>query len=264
MSTSPALDRASQYGDGLFTTTVVKSGEITLWEFHRQRLLSDSQRLMINIDCDQLQDDAFKQAQALANGVLKIHLSAGFGGRGYQRDETALARVTFSRHHIPSHYESWRTSGIEVDVSPVKLGLQPLLAGIKHLNRLEQVLVKQHMNFDDALVTSIDGFVIEASASNVFWYKNGTWYTPAIEQCGVEGVFRNYLIATLRAEGTSVEVSNYRLDDLLCADGLFVCNALMKIVPVTVVHHQRQTFEFDIQPVRQLQQHIMDKVADFL
>ncbi|MBU3022723.1 aminodeoxychorismate lyase [Aestuariibacter sp. A3R04] len=259
MSSSPPLDRALQYGDGLFTTAVVQNGAIALWDFHKQRLLSDSHRLMIDINGEKLEVEAFQQAKALKNGVLKIHLSAGTGGRGYQRAEDTVPTVTYSYHQIPSHYAGWRKNGIEISVSPVQLGVQPLLAGIKHLNRLEQVLVKQQLTFDDAIVTSIDGYVIEASASNVFWYANGTWYTPALTKCGVEGVFRRFITAYFETKGQAAEVGNYFLSDVFVADALFLCNALMEIVPVRSLHHDGRVYNFDIQPVRHLQQQLANR-----
>jgi 4-amino-4-deoxychorismate lyase len=120
-----------------------------------------------------------------------------------------------------------------------------LLAGLKHNNRLEQVLMKQalvHSDYHDALVCDADDHVIETSMANVFWHLDNIWYTPELEQCGVEGVARKALLSIMQEQGIMLREVKIPLAELTHLDEMFVCNSLQKIIPVThVVGAQGQT-----------------------
>jgi len=128
------------------------------------------------------------------------------------------------------HYHSLRETGISLAISPIKLSLQPHLAGLKTLNRLEQVLIKnalQAEQSDDALVLDYNNNVIETSAANIFAIKNNKVISPRLDECGIKGVFLQFLCDKLAIEFKTISV-----DELTQADAVFVCNSLMKIVPV--------------------------------
>lgn len=249
-------DRAFHYGDGLFTTMLVEQGRVSLWRYHQARLIHDSNRLGLVLDIDALTGQVAGASCELGNGVLKLHISSGVGGRGYARPEQPDIQYRLSAHPVPAHYESWRTSGITAEVSPVKLGLQPLLAGVKHLNRLEQVLIKRQMRCDDAIVCDIHNHLIEGSASNLFWMTDGQWHTPALDQCGVAGVYRAFILDMLSAAGTPAVTGHFDVASLEHASAVFLCNTLMGIVPVTVVENKSTVTRFDINPVSDLQKSI--------
>jgi 4-amino-4-deoxychorismate lyase len=142
-------------------------------------------------------------------------------------------------------------------MSNVKLAHQPLLAGLKHLNRLEQVLVKQDLqarDCDDVLVADYQDNLIEASAANFFWMnESSTWCTPVLDQCGIAGVFRQHLIDHITASGQKVTEKPCRIEDLLAAKALFICNSLMQVVPVTELLVKGQTIAIADTPVIALQ-----------
>jgi 4-amino-4-deoxychorismate lyase len=176
--------------------------------------------------------------------VVKILISRGQGGRGYSPVGCHHPSYIITHHAMPNLYENWQESGIQLSVSSITLAKQPLLAGIKHLNRLEQVLIKHELsttNFDDVLVCDTDGAVIETSVGNVFWKKSNQWFTPNLSHSGVEGVMRNQLIALLTENGIDVQIVQQSLDDLDKLEDMFICNSLMKIVPVSHIYRP----EFD-------------------
>ena len=124
----------------------------------------------------------------------------------------------------PQHYDCWRKQGISLALSPVRLGRNPLLAGIKHLNRLEQVLIRSHLESE--------GWVTECCAANLFWRKDNVVYTPRLDQAGVNGIMRQFCIRKLAQSSFQVVETNAREEALRHADEVVVCNALMPIVPV--------------------------------
>ncbi|MBU2976718.1 aminodeoxychorismate lyase [Alteromonas sp. C1M14] len=255
-------DRAFQYGDGLFTTLAVKYGKPQLWHWHKLRLQDDSRRLLLSLDIDTLQEEVFSQAKLLDTGVIKIHVSAGAGGRGYLRPSKPVPQVTLTTHEVPPFYSQWQQTGIDVDFSPVKLGHQPLLAGIKHLNRLEQVLIKQHIVNDDAIVCDMHDNLIEGSASNLFWYADGAWHTPLLTQCGVNGVFRAFLLTVFAQLNLPVCEAVYPRKKLLNADSVFLCNSLMQIVPIKTLFDASGNCTFSLERIKELQQKVATRLLD--
>lgn len=261
MSEFSLNDRVANYGDGLFTTMAVSHGRVALFERHRKRLLHDALHLGIMLDNDTLVDAIRRHAKSVEQGTLKLLISAGEGGRGYARG-SGQPSLHFSVHALPAHYAQWREQGISVAVSPVRLARQPLLAGLKHVNRLEQVLIKQQMvtqQVDDVLVTDTAGNMIEASAANVFWCENGRWVTPDVSQCGVAGVMRSFVTERLAVQQCPVSVTEQPIPAVQQIEAMFITNALMQIVPVRNFqpdNHVHTQVGLSIEPVKQIAQQL--------
>ncbi|WP_318484658.1 aminodeoxychorismate lyase [Photobacterium leiognathi] len=241
-------DRATQYGDGCFTTIGVKQGKLLLWPFHLERLQTTLKRLGITEpDWEQVFLQANQLAQSFTErGGVKILISRGSGGRGYSPVGCCDTQVIFSSFSWPVHYQQWQQEGITLGVCQQQIGYSPMLAGMKHLNRLEQVLLKQEVEQNqwlDAVVLNTNQHVVETTASNLFWRKGNVVYTPDLSGSGVEGVMRRHIIELLSTLPYSLEFGDYSLADLLCADEVFITNALMELVPVNTIsttHFQEQ------------------------
>lgn len=239
-----ASDRIVQYGDGCFTTMAVSGGEAELFSGHIQRLQLSCEKLFIPFDEWQSLQSKIKQiAQGVGNGGIKVIISRGKGGRGYSPQGAGEALCYLSTFSAPEHYQSWRKNGISLSLSPVTLAKQPLLAGIKHLNRLEQVLVKYHMqdsNSDDVIVCDTDGIMIETSAGNLIWEHDQQWFTPDLSQSGVAGVMCNAMMAFLQANNQIVQQIRVKPEALFSAQQLYICNSLMGVVPVISLSHEER------------------------
>jgi 4-amino-4-deoxychorismate lyase len=249
-------DRALNYGDGVFTTMCVSHGKVELLSFHLARLNHDAKALAISLDMAALIQAIDEYVSSLTASlehpnikkVMKIHVSSGEGGRGYARDSQAPAIVRFSTHVYPAHYSDLAASGLTLINAKTPLAIQPLLGGIKHMNRLEQVLVKREIiaaNADDALVFDTQGRVIEASAGNVFFQTDSGWHTPKVNNCGVNGVVRQCILSMLQPSSSKgsdisdnalvVHEGEYTLADVANAKALVITNALMGVIPVNNV-----------------------------
>ncbi|WP_018981478.1 aminodeoxychorismate lyase [Salinimonas chungwhensis] len=263
MQTFPLNDRAANYGDAVFTTMSVVNGQVALFNRHVERLRRDASKLGVKLDTCQLSRAVSEQARVLSSGTLKLLISAGQGGRGYARDKQSQPCLYFSHHPVPLFYDNWRTTGISLALSSVKLSRQPLLAGLKHCNRLEQVLIKQTIPdyADDVLVCDQCDNIIEASAANLFWLKNDRWCTPSLAYCGVAGVMREFLLSFLQDQGHKVECGNFSLKEAEQASAMLISNALMQIVPVHTLH-VRQKISLPIGPVKTLQDEIKTAYQD--
>lgn len=234
----PLTDRSWQYGDGCFTTIAVQDGELVDWERHWQRLVSCQQKLGLGTVSAKTLFNDWKQLQQqcatheLSEAVLKIVLTRGDGGRGYQEPDSPVTRRVLMLSAFPKHYSRMREQGIIVGTAQLQLAQQPALAGLKTLNRLEQVLLKrelrQHTEVDDLVVTDTAGHVIETTVANLFWRQGRTWYTPDLSAAGIAGVAREQILAN----NPHIQIGHYPLSELSRADEMVVTNSLLGLVPV--------------------------------
>lgn len=230
-----AFDRGLYYGHGLFETLRVCRGEIPLWSLHRARLLADAERLGLTVSSElleQYRDQLLLAAAAPADGVMKIIITAGEGGRGYAAPDKLVTSYLLQWFPLPEN-NNYAASGIQLWVSEQRLADSPSLAGIKHLNRLEQVLARAEQaveSYPEGLMLDNNGNVIEAIASNLFCYREGVWFTPVLNRCGVAGVMREYLLAN-----HVVEQCDIILAELTSMDEIFICNSVKGICPVIAI-----------------------------
>ena len=233
------LDRGLHYGDGVFETLAVRAGGVPLWSYHRARLLRDTARLGITgLDIDSLQREVFELAHDCAQAVVKVIVTRGEGGRGYRPAPAAARRaptrivLRYPWPDYPSHYEE----GVVVRVCDTRLSINPALAGIKHLNRLEQVMARSEWydpEIAEGLMCDQAGQVVEATQANVFLVYKEELLTPDVSESGVAGVMRGLLIEHAQAwSGVPVRETVLRLEDIQYADEVFLCNAVIGIWPV--------------------------------
>lgn len=224
-----ARDRSFNYGDGIFTTMQVRDGSIQLWPLHLQRLQRSAEQLGFGvIDWLRVQQQV-QAAITAAEQVIKLLVSRGEGGRGYAPAEAGAPGIYISASPMPD-YRLAQQQGISLAIATLQLAVQPLLAGLKHNNRLEQVLLKQELastDADDLLVLDQQGFITEVSAANVFLHRDGNWHTPELQRAGVAGVMRQHIL-----QQANIAQVNWGITELASVDAIFICNALMGIVPV--------------------------------
>ena len=230
-------DRGLNYGDGFFTTAKIVNGQVEYWHHHKARLAECAERLAFpELDFSPLEQHIHNQVKQKQTGVLKILVTRGEGGRGYNLPSECNLTIIVSVLEYPANYNALAEQGVSLEISPIKLAAQPLLAGLKTLNRLEQVLIKKAMqtqNCDDVLVLDYNNQVIEASAANIFAIKHGKVFTPKLNECGIKGVYLQALCDKL-----TVEFKHITVNDLTKADAVFVCNSLMHAVPVNRIEQQ--------------------------
>ncbi|MDD2892833.1 MAG: aminodeoxychorismate lyase [Halothiobacillaceae bacterium] len=243
-ATLPLSDRGLHYGDGLFETMAVMAGQVRLLPRHLHRLAHGAARLAIPLpDLSVLEATLQEAAQALGEGVLKLMLTRGSGGRGYAPPEDAEPRLILLRYPQKLPTPDDAQAGIVLRLCMLRLARQPVLAGMKHLNRLEYVLARaewREPEIAEGLLLDTQGELIEAVASNVFIVKNGCIFTPRLDQCGVAGVMRAEVLACAERLGLEVEEGRLHLDDVLAADEMFLTNSLHVIRPVRALHGYRE------------------------
>ncbi len=236
-----ARDRGLTLGDGFFTTLQVRDGKPLLWPWHQQRLLTCQQRLLFPpLPLSALEQEVRAVACGQSRAALKLILTRGEGARGYGLQGLSEPTRILACSAYPGDYLRWQRDGIRLGVCTQRLGHSPLLAGLKSLNRLEQVLLKgevEQQGWLDALVLDIRGRVVETVTANVFWRRDSVVYTPRLDLAGVAGVMRGWVMQRLAAWGYSLEQVAAPLASLEQAEEVWITNALMEIVPVTGIMH---------------------------
>jgi 4-amino-4-deoxychorismate lyase len=225
-------DRGLQYGDGLFETIAVRHGAPLLWERHAERLCRDAMRLgMAAPDGARLADEAHRLCSGADRAVLKIIVTRGDAGRGYAPAPVAAPTRILSLSRWPVHPVEAEQAGVVVRFCETRLGSNPRLAGIKHLNRLEQVLARAEWDSDcaEGLMQDESGNVIEGTMSNLFVVSSGIVSTPDVGRCGVAGVMRNWVLE--RSAGAA-RVAPLGRDDVMRADEIFLTNSVIGVWPV--------------------------------
>lgn len=228
-------DRAFSYGDGLFETIRVEAGQPQMLEQHLARLNAGLKHLKFPDDTFVLLLSELEQLPFSGDQVLKITVSRGVGERGYALPQKTNSTRVYQLSPMPDHSARF-AEGVAVCLCQYQLAVNPFLAGLKHLNRLEQVIARSELSakpeFVEGLVADLEGHLVEGTMSNLFWVKAGVVMTPLLDRCGVEGVMRNYLIAQLRKLNIPIQEGYFAPEALLEADEIFLTNSLIKIWPV--------------------------------
>ncbi|WP_052100978.1 aminodeoxychorismate lyase [Novilysobacter arseniciresistens] len=244
-------DRGLAYGDSLFETMRAHRGDVPWWDAHWDRLQLGAARLGIRLP---VQARVREQACALLEGadaVLRLQVTRGVGGRGYAPPKDARPNWILARHPLPP---APPVAGLHLRWCTTRLALQPALAGIKHGNRLEQVLARAEWDApdavdpaaDDGLMCSTDGDVVGATAANLFVLADGRWSTPPVDRCGVAGVARRWLL-----DHFDIEQRRLAPADVETADAVVLSNAVRGILPVARLGERRWPLHPQVREWRQ-------------
>ena len=231
------LDRGLHYGDGLFETIACESGRPRLLERHLQRLAAGSERLgLVFGEAAELAREVRELAAGTASAVVKLLLTRGVSvARGYAPSGAEHTLRIALRYAWPGVDPEQAGQGVRVRRATLRLGENPALAGIKHCNRLEQVLARRECSDPDiaeALLFSGSGALVSGTMSNVFLVRGSQVLTPCIDRCGVAGVMRGLVLEIAGEAGISAEERRLEAADLAAAEELFLTNALTGIRPV--------------------------------
>lgn len=229
-------DRGLLYGQSLFETIAIENSTPLLLDRHLARLQQGADRLQIPYHQDLLAAEIQSVCDRIEQlkFVIRVTLTMGDGGRGYANPLSPNSVRLVSAHSFPDYSQISFSKGIRLGLSSISLADQPLLAGIKHGNRLEQVLARASWSNDwqEAILLDQQGRVIEATQSNVFARKGTIITTPSLDRCGVAGVMREQIIELSEKSSFQVNVGTLRVPDLQLADEIFVTNSLIGLWPV--------------------------------
>lgn len=229
-------ERGFLYGDGVFRTLRLSGGKVLHWSRHYAKLATDCSALDLACPSEPLlQDDLSRLTRDVLDGVVKITVTRGAGPRGYMPPRASAGMRLLSLSEAPRFPEHFADTGVTLHLCRLRLGHQPRLAGIKHLNRLENVLAAMEWNdpaIAEGLLLDEAGYVIEGVRSNIFMVKEGRLSSPDLSRCGVAGVQRERVFAWAKQQGVDCRIRDIPLAELLIADEIFLVNSVHGLWPV--------------------------------
>lgn len=235
-ATISLLDRGLSYGDGIFRTMPVYKGLPASWQLHYQKLNHDCNALKIQCPDEQTLLQDIQALFASADGVAKIIVTRGETARGYSYPPEIKPNRIVIKTDLPAYPKSYFEQGVNLHLCSLRLAHQPLLAGIKHLNRLENVLGRSEWtdpNIADGVLLDSNDLVIECTMSNIFARYSNRVLTPRLDVCGVAGVTRERIISQLPLLNLMVSEEALSLSQFMQADEIFICNSLFGVWQVT-------------------------------
>jgi aminodeoxychorismate lyase len=237
------LDRGLHYGDGLFETIAILNGKPLCWEEHYQRLAQGCDRLGL---CCPPVDQLYAELRQLPLGpgrnVIKMILTRGQGGRGYQPPAADLPPTRIlGLYPWPETSPEYPVTGVKIRICATRLGGNTQLAGIKHLNRLEQILARREWSEPDiaeGLMLDHQDAIVEGTMSNLFCITGSDLFTPELSDCGVAGIIRGCILRLAPALGLKTRIFKFGRTVLAAVDEVFLCNSLIGIWPVRQIEEQ--------------------------
>lgn len=241
-STIDAVDRGLFYGDGVFRTVCMVAGIPRCWAYHDRQLRADCRRLSLpEPESAQLIADINALFADGGDGIAKVVITRGVGGRGYTPPVECQPTRMVLRYPPPAYPKAYAETGVDVGIAETRLARQPALAGMKHLNRLEQVLARRecHLHgWPEAIMCTDDDRVVSGTMSNLFLVRHGRLATPSIRDAGVCGATRACLLERFADHGYPVDVKDLSLCEALEADEVFLCNSTMPVWPIRTIEQQ--------------------------
>lgn len=235
----PANDRGLAYGDGLFETIRMLGRKGVLLPRHLDRMVRDARRLGIAISLSELETVAARAAERwglddVSGGwILKLTLTRGAGGRGYRPDPGMTPNLLVASAPLPPAIAE---EGVVADFSSVTLSVNPLLSGIKSLNRLEQVMAAREMDGSvfELIMSNAGGHLVEGTRTNLLVKSGEGWITPPSRDLAVSGIMRQWVLERLREQGDVVYERPVEVEDVLSESclGVFLLNSVLGVVPV--------------------------------
>ncbi len=229
-----ALDRGFTYGDGVFRTVKIVHGLPEHWPAHYQKLVKDCSAIGIVCPSADVFINDFEQLFSIEElvSVAKIIITRGEGARGYNPPAITNPTRVMIKSNLPNYPQHYFDEGVTLHLCETRIGHQPKLAGVKHLNRLENVLARMEWHdpeITDGLMLDIANNVIECTAANIFARYGDLLITPQLDQCGVAGVTRNQIMARAHALDLKPTVETIDLKQLFSADEVIICNSLFGV-----------------------------------
>ena len=231
-------ERGLHYGDGLFETLLKFNAEMPLWNCHYSRLQNGCNQLHIPLPDEKwLLQKIEAETQGHDSVVIKVIVTRGIGGRGLELPKHKQASVFILKYPYTAINDE--DLNLNVAICQTRLPLNPNLAGLKHLNRLDYVLAAIELermgNKNEALLCDTDGYIVEGIVSNLFFCIQGEVYTPSLNLSGVAGIMRQKILNYLESQAMPVQIGRFYPELLLKASECFLCNSVHGVRPIRTI-----------------------------
>ena len=247
--TLPLSDRAIQFGDGVFRTIKCQAGKLFFWARHYRKLCADCTALGIPAPSEKILRSEISQLASQSgwqDAAFKIMMTRGETARGYAFPADIQPNRIVQIAPLPLYPDALYREGARLHLCQLQVSWQPALAGIKHLNRLENVLARQEWS-DPAILEGVlcdrEGNAVEGVMSNILMRTGNILHTPLLDSAGVAGVMREVVLAAAQRIGWSVNEQKISLQQMREAERVWICNSLLSLLPVREMAGQNWRIE---------------------
>ena len=234
-SKTSIFNRNTQFGDGLFETCLVENNKLLFWSNHFERMKLGCDRLNISMIDETLWLSDIKKAFSLMkidNCIVKLVLSRGESLRGYSyKDNIRPIRITI----VSELKKNNQDKGFSLEFCNSGYNSNPKLAGIKHCNRLEQVIARAGIKVDDGIMLDENENVVSVTQGNIFCIQGNRLITPNLDKCGIEGTRRAVILKIAVDLGFDINIKNLSVAELLRSDEVFISNSIQGVGPVNQI-----------------------------
>ncbi|MBI3044390.1 MAG: aminodeoxychorismate lyase [Betaproteobacteria bacterium] len=228
-----ATDRGLAYGDGVFRTLLARPGGLLAWQRHYRKLAHDCAALAIPCPPEPLLAQEVERAADPSDySVIKIVITRGSGMRGYAPPESPTPTRVVMASPLPAYPREYARDGVKVHWCRTRLSFQLRLAGVKHLNRLENVLARAEWSdpaVPEGLMLDGDGNVVCGTMANLLIVEGGSLVTPELSRCGVAGVTRERVMEAAAARGVAFREEPVSQARLLDAEEALLVNSVIGV-----------------------------------
>ena len=234
-SKASVFNRNTQFGDGLFETCLVENKKLLFWSNHLERMRLGCDRLNISMIDETLWLSDIRKAFSLMkidNCIVKLVLSRGESLRGYSyKDNIRPIRITI----VSELKKNNQDKGFSLEFCNSGYNSNPKLAGIKHCNRLEQVIARAGIKVDDGIMLDENENVVSVTQGNIFCIQGNGLITPNLDKCGIEGTRRAVILKIAVDLGFDINIKNLSVAELLRSDEVFISNSIQGVGPVNQI-----------------------------
>lgn len=245
--TVSVLDRGLSYGDGLFETMAWSHTKynnfvgVEFWSRHLERLKTSCSRMKIKIPkkmvFDKYKIKILKKSlsMGLKEGILKIIITRGVGGRGYKFEKDIAPTVILLSFPKVRVENKFLDKGVNLKFCKSPIFINRQLAGIKHLNRIDSVMARsewQSKKFFDGVLLDESENIIDGTMTNIFFSKNNILYTPHLNKCGINGIMRQVVIEKAVMFFDDIQEIIINRKDFMLYSEMFITNSIIKVLPV--------------------------------
>ncbi|MDH5612174.1 MAG: aminodeoxychorismate lyase [Gammaproteobacteria bacterium] len=246
------MDRGLHYGDGLFETIACVDHKLQFWNEHIVRMQNSAQQLGIELSAIKYFESDVQnmlQAHSVSGCVIKLILTRGQSERGYRSSLPQKPTRIVILSDLPPYSEQYAKQGINACFCQHPVSNNSRLAGIKHLNRLDNVLARNEWQdeYQEGFMFDESGHLIEGTMSNVFAVKKNQLYTPSLNLSGVNGIIRAQILSIAQEQKIQSKVTNITKEEIMSMDEIFVCNSIIGIWPVNTLNNK----SYEIGPITQ-------------
>ena len=238
-SATTVFNRNTQFGDGLFETGIIEKSIFCFWEYHLKRLTKGCQKLKIKPIANSIWLKDIKNALSISkfeDCIIKIILSRGesIRGYGYNNNISPIRIIILSQRENNNIKQ-----GLTLDFCNSGYANNKNLAGIKHCNRLEQIIARSELKKDEGIMLDKNKNVISVTQGNIFSYKDNTLYTPSIDNCGIQGTRRDIIIEIAKELKIKTNISKITVADLMQSEEVFISNSVMGIQSIAQIKNTK-------------------------